>query len=210
MAHKITDAPDPGCDQLYYGRACKNGHSSNGEWNLRFKKGGGCCKCRPGLSDLTDSKIAERFNLRGPKITKATKGKGDLTEERKKRRSEASMRWTRKNKDKHSEYQKKYQSKPEVKAKGRAANLAKYHALPIEEKQRLNKERYVRRKNGDVTVRHERTPEEQELFMEMKRLQRNARERERYNNRSPEEKKAIQEKHKFYMDAKKAREKKDE
>ena len=121
------------CEKLVYGKMCVHGHVNENGLCLRFKVGGGCCRCfSASFKDLMDEEIELYY------ITKSkAHGVKELTPEQRRRRSEASMRWTKKNKDKHKVYQEKYYSKPETKEKERIKHKTWYDSLTPEQKQEV-------------------------------------------------------------------------
>lgn len=199
------------CDKLYYSDGpCINGHVNENGLNLRFKKGASCCQCRPSCTGLMDEEIELRYNTKKPNKTKNT----NLTPEeeliRKRRRSENSMRWSRKNKDKVSEYQKRYYHSGDVASRQAAGSLRRYNEMDPELKKQLNKERYQKRKAIIVAQRKVPTSDEKAAHLLELYERRKARERAKYASMTPEDKAALLAKRRERAAAKALREKKDD
>ena len=120
------------CKKLVYGKECVYGHVNENGLCIRYAHGGTCVRCSlRSMENAMDEEIELYYNNKKSYEIK------EITEEQKKRRSEASMRWTAKNKEKQKEYQDKYNSKPEVKERDRKAKHEWYQSLSPEEKRAI-------------------------------------------------------------------------
>jgi len=111
---------------LRWGYVCKENDTHRTEQGRTLKHPvKGCVQCWLGDHKTAEEWLIEFQNTPKPLLKK------DLPEEvKKKMRSQASMRWQKKNPDKLNSYVRKYNSKDETKEKQRA----KYAAIPWEVK----------------------------------------------------------------------------
>ena len=124
------------CDRLIYGpKPCQHGHANADGLCLRTKLGGNCCRCQPHFASMTEDEIIQHYLTRKQPKPSKTRNSDEV---RKKLQSEASMRWTAKNKDKAKGYLQKWNAKPEVKERISKRNKANYavNKDKIDERQR--------------------------------------------------------------------------
>lgn len=139
------------CDKLVYGKMCVHGHVNENGLCIRYARGGTCVRCSlSSMEDAMDEEIELYYNSKKSRVAK------ELTEEQRKRRSESSMRWTAKNKEKHKEYQNKYYAKPEVKEHNKKVKHEWYKNLTPEEKRAVLDREKVRRKAMTEEQKEER------------------------------------------------------
>lgn len=162
------------CEKLVYGKKCKHGHVNENGLCIRFKQGGTCCRCgQPTFNESMDEEIELYYNTKKSYVPK------ELSEERKKRRSQNSMRWTAKNKDRAKEYQQTYYYSEAMKAKRDAVPKKRRKMTPEElELHRLKRKPAM-------------TLEEQKQHLFEMYEKRKADEREKYARRTKEEKDAL-------------------
>jgi len=194
-------------DKLMWGTRCRHHGCKPDGTCLRFKtlsgKQGACVFCHKELEGVIDQDelYAEYLTPHKPKRTPEEKAKGA---------SLASARWNKRNKERVAEYQKTYQSKPEIREMNNAKNLRKYHSMTPEEKLEYNQRKYseFKAKSGSISYRDRvasMTPEEKVALEESKREARNEYARLRYASLTPEERLHLKQKHKEYRDNVKAR-----
>lgn len=198
MSNKVSQSP-----RVYYGSACKKdpSHSSDDQ-SLRYAIGGVCVRCQVDFSSLTDLEV-EQYYLETKQRSPNRESKHDdqSEEAKKKRRSEASMRWNAKNKERTKEYQKVYLSKPEVAEKIKKENLKRYYNLSeekLEARRESNRKWIERQKELKFT-----DPEAYEAKAKLRKEKQKA----RYDALTPEEKVALSERQRNYGKAYRERQK---
>ncbi len=125
-------------DQLVWGKPCKHHISNKDGLCLRHIDRYHCMLCCKKVPADTDQ---DEFYLK--MITAKAKTDPEVV---KQRRVAASMRWNAKNKAKTDEYRRKYQQKPEVKAKVKELRDARYYLVPQEERRAKWRKWYADRK----------------------------------------------------------------
>lgn len=194
-------------DKLMWGTRCRHHGSKPNGTCLRFKQPNGlqgaCVFCHKELEGVIDQDelYAQYLTPHKPKKTPEEKAKGA---------SLASARWNKRNKERVAEYQKTYQSKPEIRKMNNAKTLQKYHSMTPEEKLIHNQQKYrdCKARSGTIPYRDQialMTPEEKVALEESKREARNEYARLRYASLTPEERLHLKQKHKEYRDNVKAR-----
>lgn len=123
-------------EKLKWGKPCIHGHQHTDGTNLRAHHN--CLTCiglkenRPWAS-LPQDEMYELFL----KPHRNRKHEDQSPEAIAKRKSEASARWNKKNKEHYTEIQTKYRKSEHGKAKAKEKRLAKYHSMPVDEKEKL-------------------------------------------------------------------------
>jgi len=121
-------------------RACLRNHTDPKGRTVRVKKSSACWAC---TCMLPNGPFDHDFGELEQQVYNYT-GKYKTHEERKKARSAASARWSKRNKEKFYEYQQTYLTKPETKEKVKEKNKRYYENLPEEKKEILRAKQLAR------------------------------------------------------------------
>lgn len=113
----------PGND-LKQKKHCSHGHQMPDGNVVTLKTTGVCIGC---YFNVPDGPLNYQFE--GYEPLKLPESKYKTVGEKRRARSLASMRWTKKNQDKRHEYQNRYNSKEEIKEKYRAYHNGRYNEL---------------------------------------------------------------------------------